>query len=314
MRPSGSGVVAAPLTITPPAASATVSRASRRVVDFLALTKPRVVSMILVTAAVAYDLGSAGGPDWVRLLHTLAGTALAAGGSLALNQYLERDRDALMWRTRDRPIPGGRLAPSEALGFGALALAVGGAYLAFVVGPLPAAVTLTTAILYLAVYTPLKRLTPLSTLVGAIPGALPPVTGWVAARGKLDLGGVVLFAIVFLWQIPHTLALARLYRADYARAGIRVLPVVDPEGDSTERLMVMGGMALWVVALVPTLVAMTGWVYFLGALVLGAALLAGAVAHARRPSPVSARRVVLASVVYLPLVFALMALDKAGGA
>jgi len=312
MRPSGSGVVAAPLkATTAPVAS---SLASRRVVDFLVLTKPRVVSMILVTTAVAYYLGSVGGRGWVHLLHTLAGTALAAGGSLALNQFLERDSDALMWRTRDRPIPGGRLAPNDVLLFGALASSLGVGYLAVVVGPLPAAVTLVTAILYLGVYTPLKQLTPLSTLVGAIAGALPPVTGWVAARGELGLGGVVLFLIVFFWQIPHTLAIAGLYRADYARAGIRVLPVVDPDGDSTERQMVMGSLVLWVMSLVPTLMTLTGWIYFLGAVVLGAALLACTVAHARSRSLVSARRVVLASVLYLPLLFASMALDKAGGA
>jgi protoheme IX farnesyltransferase len=311
MRPSGSGVVAVPLTAT--TAPVTSSLASRRVVDFLVLTKPRVVSMILVTTAVAYYLGSVGGRDWVHLLHTLAGTALAAGGSLALNQFLERDSDALMWRTRDRPIPGGRLAPSEVLGFGALAAAIGVAYLAFVVGRLPAAVTLATAILYLGVYTPLKRFTPLSTLIGGIPGALPPVTGWVAARGELGLGGVVLFLIVFFWQIPHTMAIGRLYREDYARAGIRVLPVIDPDGDGTERQMVMGSLALWVISLVPTLMTLTGWIYFLGALGFGAALLACVLAHARMRSLVSARRVLLASVLYLPLLLASMALDKAGG-
>jgi protoheme IX farnesyltransferase len=173
-------------------------------------------------------------------------------------------------------------------------------------------VTLDPASLYLGVYTPLKRWTPLCTLVGAIPGALPPVTGWVAARGELGVGGAVLFAILFCWQIPHTLAIARLYREDYARAGIRVLPVVDPDGGSTERQIVVGGLALWVVALVPTLVTLTGWGYFLGALVLGAAFLACGVAHALTPSRNSARRVVLASVLYLPLLLALMALDKSG--
>jgi protoheme IX farnesyltransferase len=280
-------------------------------VDFVILTKPRVVAMIVVTTAVAYHLGSVGPPDWLQVLHTLVGTALAAGGTLALNQYFEHETDALMRRTRARPIPSGRLAPHEALAFGVLVTVIGLGYLAVTVGLLAAVVTLLTAILYLGAYTPLKQWTPLCTIVGAIPGALPPVTGWVAARGELGLGAGVLFAIVFCWQIPHTLAIARLYREDYARAGIRMLPVVDPEGASTERQMLVGCLALWVVALVPTLATLTGWAYFVGALVLGGAFLACAVVHAFRPSRNSARRVVLASVVYLPMLFALMVLDKA---
>ncbi len=329
MRPTSSGITPSPGVavrssvsggrftgatggVASPATPGPALVASRRVVDLMILTKPRVVLMIVVTTAVAYHLGSVGRPDWVHVLHTLAGTALAAGGTLALNQFLERERDALMRRTQDRPIPSGRLAPSEALEFGALVAFIGLGYLAVAVGLLAAAVTLATASLYLGAYTPLKRLTPLCTIVGAIPGALPPVTGWVAARGELGLGGGVLFAILFCWQIPHTLAIARLYREDYARAGIRVLPVVDPEGSSTERQIVVGCLALWMVALVPTLVTLTGWGYFFGALMLGTAFLACGVAHALRPSRVSARRVVLASVLYLPLLLALMALNKAG--
>ena len=285
--------------------------ALRRAVDYVSLTKPRVVLMIVVVTAVAYHLGAVGRPDWAHVWQTLAGTALAAGGTMALNQFLERDRDALMRRTQDRPLPSGRLAPHEALAFGVLVAALGLGYLAVAVGLPATTVTLVTAGLYLGVYTPMKRWTPLCTIVGAIPGALPPVTGWVAARGELGLGGGVLFAILFCWQIPHTLAIARLYRDDYARAGIRVLPVVDPEGGSTERQMVIGCLALWGVTLVPALVSMTGPGYLVGALLLGAAFLALSVAHAVRPSRGSARRVVLASVLYLPLLLALMALDKA---
>src|SRR5262245_33089355 len=285
--------------------------ALRRAADFVSLTKPRVVLMITVTTAVAYHLASVGPPDWVHVWHTLAGTALAAGGTLALNQFLERDRDALMRRTQGRPLPAGRLAPSDALAFGVLLAAIGLGYLAVVVGLLSAAVTLMTAVLYLGVYTPLKRWTPLCSIVGAIPGALPPVTGWVAARGELELSGGVLFAILFCWQIPHTLAIARLYRDDYARAGIKVLPVVDPEGRSTERLMVTGCLALLGVSLVPALMSMAGQGYLIGALLLGAAFVACSVAHAVRPSRESARHVVLASVLYLPLLLALMALYKA---
>jgi len=276
------------------------------------LTKPRVVLMVLVTTAVGYRLGSVGTADWVRLLQTLAGTALAAAGTLALNQYLERESDGLMRRTQGRALPSGRLTPSEALAFGILATLVGLGYLAVVVGALAAGVTLATSGIYLFLYTPLKRLTPLSTLAGAISGALPPLTGWAAARGELGSGGWILVAIVFLWQIPHTLAIGRLYQEDYARAGIRILPVVDPEGRSTERQIVVGSLALWAVALLPSLVGLTGSRYFFGAVALGGVFLASGIAHALGPSRASARQVLLASVLHLPLLFALMAFDALG--
>jgi len=284
----------------------------RRVVDFVTLTKPRVVLMVLVTTAVGYRLGSVGTADWVRLLQTLAGTALAAAGTLALNQYLERQSDGLMRRTQDRALPSGRLTASEALAFGILATLVGLGYLAVVVGALAAGVTLATSGIYLFLYTPLKRLTPLSTLVGAISGALPPLTGWAAARGELGSGGWILVAIVFLWQVPHTLAIGRLYQEDYARAGIRILPVVDPEGRSTERQIVVGSLALWAVALLPSLVGLTGSRYFFGAVALGGVFLVFGIVHALGPSRASARQVVLASVLHLPLLFALMAFDALG--
>ena len=309
--PSGARTAPANGLETALAVSAPGLLASIRVRDFVSLTKPRVVLMIVVTTAVAFHLGSTARPNWMQLWHTLAGTALAAGGTLALNQFLERVSDALMWRTRDRPLPSGRLTPNEALWFGGLALAIGLGYLTIVVGWLAGAVTLATASLYLGLYTPLKRWTPLCTVLGAIPGALPPVTGWAAAQGKLGVGAAVLFAILFCWQIPHTLAIARLYQADYARAGIRVMPVVYPDGISTDRQMVAGCLALWFVALVPTVVTLTGWVYFVGACVLGVAFLACGVSHALAPSRNSARRMLLASVLYLPALLALMVLDKA---
>ena len=280
--------------------------------DFVTLTKPRVVLMVLVTTAVGYRLGSVGTSDWVRLLQTLVGTALAAAGTLALNQYLERGSDGLMRRTQRRALPSGRLTASEALVFGILATLVGLGYLAVVVGVLAAGVTLATSGIYLFLYTPLKRLTPLSTLVGAISGALPPLTGWAAARGELGSGGWILVAIVFLWQVPHTLAIGRLYQEDYARAGIRILPVVDPEGRSTERQIVVGSLALWAVALLPSLVGLTGSRYFFGAVALGGVFLACGIVHALGPSRASARQVVLASVLHLPLLFALMAFDALG--
>jgi protoheme IX farnesyltransferase len=284
----------------------------QRLADFLALAKPRVVLMVVLTTLVGYYLGAAAELDYLRLLHLLVGTALAAGGTLALNQFLERDVDARMLRTRMRPLPDGRLQPGEAAAFGSLVMFGGLAYLLVAVGPGATAITAATAALYLGVYTPLKQVSPFCTVLGAIPGALPPVAGWVAATGELGVGAGVLFAILFLWQLPHTLAIARLYRDDYERAGIRVLPVVDPDGGSTERQIVAGCLALHAAALLPTLVGLTGGVYFFGALVLGALFLVAGAAQALRPSVPAARRVVIASIVYLPLLLALMAFDKVG--
>src|SRR5216683_921999 len=221
-----------------------VARDRRQVAsDLVALTKPRVVIMVVVTTLVGYDAGLPGSPDYVRMVHLLIGTLLAAGGTLALNQYWERGVDARMERTRNRPLPDGRLQPLEALLFGAVLTILGVAYLAALVGVAVALLTAATAILYLFVYTPLKLRTALCTLVGAVPGALPPVTGWVAARDDVTIGAWVLFAILFLWQLPHTLAIARLYREDYARAGVRVLPVTPPpECGSGSSLEILHGV------------------------------------------------------------------------
>jgi protoheme IX farnesyltransferase len=244
------------------------------------------------------------------MVHLLIGTLLAAGGTLALNQYLERDIDALMTRTRVRPLPGGRLQPLEALLFGTAITGLGLVYTAALVNLQAALVTAATTLLYLFVYTPLKLRTPFCTLLGASPGALPPVTGWVAARGELGVGGAVLFGILFLWQLPHTLAIARLYRDDYARAGVQVLPVLDEHGSSTERQIVTGSLALLVVGLLPTLIGLAGVVYFIGALALGLGLLAFGVLQALSPSPAAARRVMFASLLYLPALLALLAYDR----
>ena len=288
-----------------------VARDRRQVVsDLVALTKPRVVIMVLVTTLVGYDAGLTGSPDYVRVLHLLIGTLLAAGGTLALNQYWERGLDARMDRTRARPLPDGRLQPLEALLFGAALTVLGVAYLAALVGAVVALVTAATAILYLFVYTPLKLRTALCTLVGAVPGALPPVTGWVAARDDVTIGAWVLFAILFLWQLPHTLAIARLYREDYARAGVRVLPVVDRDGASTERQIVVASVGLLAVSLLPTVMGWTGSIYLGGALVLGVAFVAVGLSHALAPSSLSARRVLYVSLLYLPLLLGLLAFDK----
>ena len=291
---------------------ATLDRERSRVAaDLVSLTKPRVVVMVLVTTVVGYYVGLAGTPDYGRLIALVIGTLLAAGGTLALNQYWERDVDARMERTRTRPLPEGRLAPLEALLFGAGLTAAGLAVLALGVGWLATLVTAATFVLYLFAYTPLKLRTALCTIVGAVPGALPPVTGWAAARDDLALGAWVLFGILFLWQLPHTLAIGRLYQADYARAGVRLLPVIDAEGRATERQILTGCVALLAVSLLPTLIGLAGGVYFAGALLLGGSFVAFGVQQALTPSPLRARRVLLASLLYLPALLALLAFDKA---
>ena len=282
----------------------------RRLSDYVALTKPRVVAMVLVTTAVGFYLGSPGSPLLVPLLWTLAGTAVAAGGTLTLNQWAERDLDARMERTRRRPLPEGRVLPVEALVLGIVLLVAGLVALALLVGPLPALVTAAITVTYLLVYTPLKRITSFCSLVGAVPGALPPVAGWAAARGALGAEPWILFAIMFLWQMPHSLAIGRLYRDDYARAGIRVLPVIDRDGWTTGTQVVSHCLALVPVALLPTLVGLAGSAYFFVALVLGVGFLWSAVMLARSGSTGDARRLLFASLVYLPVLLAVMALDK----
>ncbi len=283
--------------------------AGRRWADFLALTKPRVVLMVMVTTAMGFHVGSLKPPDPLEFLHALLATALSAAGVLALNQFLERDKDALMARTRSRPLPDGRIQPAEALAFGMLLSLSGLAYFTIAVNGLSVLVTAVTAGTYLFAYTPLKRRSSLCMLVGAIPGALPPVTGWVAARGQFGFGAWVLFGILFLWQLPHTLAIASVYRTDYACAGLRVLPVVDPAGGSTGRQAAVSCVALLAVGLLPALVGMTGSLYFLGAVVLGTGLLVCGIALALSDSLAAARRLVFATLVYLPALFVLMALD-----
>jgi len=282
----------------------------RYAADFLALTRPRVVLMVMVTTLVGFYLASVGTPDYVRLIQTLVGLAFASGGTLALNQYLERDVDARMKRTRLRPLPDGRLQPVEALVFGVAITGVGLLHLALFVNGLSAFVTAISVGSYLFLYTPLKRKTALCTVVGAVPGALPPVIGWVAARGEFGLGAWVLFAILFLWQIPHSLAIARLYREDYARAGIQLLPVIEPDGRSTGRQIVSNCLALLAVGLLPTLIGLAGSIYFFGAFVIGIGFLGCGIGLAVSRSEAAARRLLFASLIYLPVQLGLMALDK----
>ncbi len=282
----------------------------RRAIDFFELTKPRVVLMVLVTTFVGFYLGSELMPAYSRLLETLIGTALAAAGTLALNQYWERDTDAMMDRTRHRPLPDGRIQPNEALVFGAILTVSGPLMLALTVNLLSAWVTAFIAASYVLVYTPLKRKSSLCGLVGAVPGALPPVIGWTAARGQFDVDAWVLFAILFLWQIPHTLAIARIYRDDFAKAGIQFLPVVEPEGSSTSRQIITHCLALLAVSMMPTLLGLAGSAYFLTALLLGIGFSACGVALAIARSPACARRLLFASLLYLPILLVVMALDR----
>jgi heme o synthase len=288
-----------------------ITRIRSRAADYLALTKPRVVAMVLLTALVGFYLGSAESFDLALALKLLLGTALAAGGTLTLNQYIERDLDALMKRTRTRPLPGGRLLPNQALGFG-LALTVSGlAILWAEVNLLCAAVVLSITLVYLFGYTPLKRVSWICNVVGAIPGALPPVAGWAAARGSVGAEPMVLFAIMFLWQLPHSLAIARLYQIDYARAGIHLLPHENERGNPTGALIMANCILLLAAGTLPTLMGFAGVAYLVIAASMGLGFLFFAVRLYRAPAmAVAARHLLLASVVYLPAVLLVLALDR----
>ncbi|HXG53776.1 MAG TPA: heme o synthase [Vicinamibacterales bacterium] len=282
------------------------SRAS----DFVTLAKPRLNLLVVGSALAGYVMG--GGPmsDAAVVLCMVAGTALVAGGASAFNQVLERAPDALMRRTRMRPMPDGRLPPREGLVFGVALSLVGLALLAFGVNVLSACVAAATLISYAAIYTPLKLRTSFATVIGAIPGALPPVIGWAAATGSLSRGGWILFAILFLWQLPHFLAIAWMYREDYARAGFPMLPVIDPDGRSTARQAVLYAAALLPVSLAPTLVGMTTSAYFVGALILTLLFVGLAIRFAMTRSVADARRLFFGSITYLPLLWLLMIVGR----
>jgi protoheme IX farnesyltransferase len=278
--------------------------------DYLELTKPRITLMVVLTAFVGYALGATGSVLTGRLAATLVGTALVAAGASCLNMVLERRTDSLMLRTRTRPLPAGRLRPSEALAFGLALTTTGLALLAWRTGALAAAVAFVTWASYLFLYTPLKTRTSFSTVVGALPGALPPVIGWAAARGHLEPGAFVLFAIVFLWQIPHFLAIAWIYRDDYARGGLPMLPVLDPDGRLTGRQAVANTLALLLVSLVPTAAGLAGTAYLVGALILGLGFTAVAVRAAVLRTPRAARWLFVASILYLIALCALLLADR----
>ena len=285
-------------------ASLTLSRASAA--DWLELTKPRITLLVVFTALVGFVSASSASPWSGLLTAALVGTGLVAAGASAINMVMERDTDALMHRTRSRPIPAGRIRPSDARWFGALLTVSGLAILAGLCNPLASLVAFSTWASYLFVYTPLKRRTHLSTLVGAVPGALPPVIGWAAASESLDPGAFILFAILFLWQIPHFLAIAWLYREDYERGGFPLLPVIDREGRLTGRQAVLHSVALLVVSLAPVAAGLGGALYLAGALVLGIALTLSALRLAITRSRPAARALFLASVLYLPALTSLL--------
>ena len=287
-----------------------VGRTSTRLADYVALTKPRLNFLVIVTGAAGYYLGAADAPAIWPLAQAGAGTALVAGGAAVLNQVSERDTDALMRRTRMRPLPDGRVPPADARIFGLVLAACGLALLALRANILAASIAAATLVVYLIVYTPMKRRSPFATLVGAVPGALPPVIGWTASHGSLSIGGAALFAIVFLWQIPHFMAISWLYRDDYGKAGFPMLPVIEPDGRRTGRQAVMYAAALVPASLVPSAIRLSGTPYFAIALVLGLAFLWLSVRFARSRTDRSARVLFFASIAYLPLIWIAMILDK----
>lgn len=277
--------------------------------DFVSLTKPRLNTLVLVTSAAAYFLADGQRLPWTHLIHTIVGTALVAGGASALNQHWERDTDRLMRRTRLRPLPDARLHPTDALWFGVALSAVGLAQLFAFVNPLTSAIAALTLLSYVLLYTPLKTRTSLSTIVGAIPGALPALLGWTAATNTLSAGGWVLFGIVFMWQMPHFLAIAWLFRDDYANAGIPLLPVVQPDGRSTGRQSVLYTAGLIPISLLPMAVGLATAYYVVSALTLGAVLLVLSAGFAASRSRLSARRLFYGTILYLPLLWIALLAD-----
>lgn len=287
---------------------ATLSRS--QTADFVELTKPRIVTLVMVTAAAGFWLAGPTLQDTLLLFHALMGIVLVAAGTNALNQIVERDTDALMLRTKNRPMPAGRLTVTSASTFAWLTGASGVIYLALFVNLLTAFLAAATLISYVYLYTPLKRHTSLSTLVGAVPGALPIMGGWAAATGTLDPRAWVLFSILFLWQLPHFLALSWIYREDYSRAGIKMLSCDDPDGKMTFTQASLYAAALIPVSLAPTILGLAGAAYFVGALILSLGFLIVSIAATRDRTDEKAKRLFLASLIYLPALLILMTMNR----
>ena len=284
--------------------------AKARAAAYIELTKPRITFLIVLTSAAGFCLGSRGAVNYLTFAHAMIGIGLLSSGIATLNQFMERDLDGLMRRTAERPLPSGRLLPFEALWFGVALTLTAELYLALAVNALTAVLGLTVIAGYLFLYTPLKTRTSLSTAVGAFPGAMPPLIGWAAARGELDVAAWVLFAILFLWQFPHFLAIAWMYREDYGRAGIRMLPVVEPDGRVTGQQIIVYSLMLIPVSLLPTILGISGKFYLIAALILGLVFLATSIRAALSKSNQHARQLLLASVLYLPLLFGVMVLNR----
>ena len=281
-----------------------------RLAAYAELTKPRITFLIVLTSAAGFALASPGQINYGALVGAMVGIALLSSGIATLNQYMERDLDALMRRTADRPLPSGKLLPWEALSFGVGLTVLAEIYLTILVNPLTGLLGLTVIAGYLFAYTPLKTRTTLSTMVGAFPGAVPPLIGWAAARGELSIEAWVLFAILFLWQFPHFLAIAWMYREDYRRANILMLPVVEPDGRVTAQQIVVYTVLLLPVSLLPAALGISGRIYLYGAIVLGLLFLYSSLRAAFSKSRQEAKRLLLASVIYLPLLFILMVVDR----
>lgn len=297
----------------PIAGSAVRLSAVARAWAYVELSKPRIAVLVLVATAAGFFMGLPAGSDWRALpamLHTIIAVALVAAGANALNHYWEAVHDAVMVRTAGRPIPTGRLSPAEVFAFGIGAAALGVIWLALMVNLPAAQLAALTLVLYVLIYTPLKRLTSLCVYVGAVPGALPPVIGWTAAAGTLAADAWPLFAIVFLWQLPHFAAIAWLYREDYARAGYPMLPVLDPGGHRTSLHMMTHSVGLLMVSLLPVIQGSAGAIYAFGAMFLGLAFLGFGVHFVRCKSDGAARLHLLASVIYLPALCAFLLADK----
>lgn len=291
--------------------AATTAHAKGWFAVYAELVKARLTLLVLLTTLVGFYMGWTGTMNYLLMFHALLGTALVASGAAALNQFLEREYDARMRRTASRPLPSGRLQPVTVMLFGGVCSLIGTIYLALLVNPLTSVIGGVSLVCYLFIYTPLKRVTWLNTAVGAIPGALPPWMGWVAARGDIGGGGWCLFAILAFWQLPHFFAIAWMYRDEYSRVGFKMLPCLDPDGTRTGQQAVSHTLGLLPVSLCPFLFQLAGPIYLTGALLLGAGYLACAIQFARRLDLQSARRLFFASIIYLPFLLVLMVVDKA---
>ncbi len=283
-----------------------------RWVDYYELTKPRMNALVIITTMVGFYMASFGGVDWLAMFNALLGTALCAAGASALNHYIERDYDALMPRTRNRPLPTGRLQPAEALWFGVALSILGGAYLLAFVNPLTSFLGVFTILSYVFIYTPMKRTSTLNTVVGAVPGAVPPMMGWTAVTNDVSLEAVALFGILFLWQMPHFLAIAIMYKSDYEAGGYKMLPSEDPKLSLTSRMIILYTVALIAVSVLPAAMnpALFGPLYAVAAVVLGFVFLWFGVVCAVQKTRPAAKQLFFASIIYLPLVLGAMMFDK----